>query len=386
MFEKIVIVTLKTRLEELVERFNTREQAKFYIEHMGLDFRAYEDEHEVYAAAVRRVRHDLDGLTPKLQSIERGFLPNFLFTPQDFVVAIGRDGLVVNTAKYLHGHPIVAVNPDPARIDGILLPYPVAKAKAGALKVLEGRARFHRVTMAEVALNDGQRLLAVNDFYVGQRTHVSSRYSLTWHGQTERHSSSGVLVATGAGSTGGISSVQNTADAVAHLLLLDKAPELPRLRLAWDDPRLVFMVREPFKSRASDVRLAAGLLEKGEELRIESHMPDGGVIFSDGVEKDALAFNSGAGATIRAARRHAPLVAARGFTAEVRRPLAGAALHPEFSFAAAGPLVQAPQRRLRLLRQPCPGRPLRQCLQQRPRLGGAHVLQRLDRPHRPPAL
>ena len=30
--------------------------------------------------------------------------------------------------------------------------------------------------MAAVALNDGQHLLAVNDFYLGQRTHLSSRY------------------------------------------------------------------------------------------------------------------------------------------------------------------------------------------------------------------
>src|SRR5579885_2950882 len=209
MFEKIVIVTLKTRLEELVERFNTREQAKFYIEHMGLDFRTYDDEHAAYTAAVRRVRHDLEGLTPKLQVVERGFLPNFLFTPQDLVVTVGRDGLVVNTAKYLDGQPIVAVNPDPVRIDGILLPFSVGRAKAGVLRVLEGRARFHHVTMAEVGLNDGQRLLAFNDFYLGQRTHVSSRYSLTWNGRTERQSSLGVLVSTGAGSTGWLSSVQN---------------------------------------------------------------------------------------------------------------------------------------------------------------------------------
>ena len=54
-------------------------------------------------------------------------------------------------------------------------------------------------------------------------------------------------------------------------------------------------------SHATGVSLAAGMLEKGEELRIESHMPEGGVIFSDGIEADALAFNSGAVATIRAA-------------------------------------------------------------------------------------
>ena len=37
MYEKIVLVTRKTRLQELVERFNSRAQAKFYIEHAGGD-------------------------------------------------------------------------------------------------------------------------------------------------------------------------------------------------------------------------------------------------------------------------------------------------------------------------------------------------------------
>jgi hypothetical protein len=163
--------------------------------------------------------------------------------------------------------------------------------------------------MGEVTLNDGQRLLAFNDFMLGQRTHVSSRYHLSWRGREEEQSSSGVLVSTGAGSTGWFSSTQNMADAVSHLLR-PEAPSLPRLRMAWDDPRLVFVVREPWRSKASGAAIAAGILEPGESLTLESHMPEGGVIFSDGVEADALAFNAGSVATVRAARQHAHLVSA----------------------------------------------------------------------------
>lgn len=307
--EKIVVVTKKTRLEELIERFNTREQAKFYIEHMGLDFSAYDQEHDTYTAAVRTLRRSLDGLA-KLQFIERGFLPNFIFTPADLVVTVGPDGLVVNTAKYLSGQPIVAVNPDPARFDGILLPFTTGQARAGVVRVFEERARFHEITMAEATLNDGQRLLAFNDFLIGQRTHVSARYSLAWHGQSERQSSSGVLVSTGAGSTGWLSSTRHMAMAVSRLLLERKAPELPALRLNWNDPRLVFVVREPFLSRASGIKLGAGIVAENEDLSLESLMPENGVIFSDGVEADSLAFNAGAVAVIRAAAQRTRLVAA----------------------------------------------------------------------------
>jgi NAD kinase len=308
--EKIVIVTRKTRLEELIERFNTRAQAKFYIEHMGLDFSDYDREHETYQLALSHLRRELEGLDRKLQFLDRSFLPNFIFAREDIVLTVGQDGLVVNTAKYLHGQPIVAVNPDPQRYDGILLPFSPMKAQSGVLRILENRVTFHEITMAEAILNDGQRLLAFNDFLIGQRTHVSARYSLTWHGQTERQSSSGVLVSTGAGSTGWFSSTQHMAAAVSHLLLDDSAPQLPLLRLAWDDPRLVFVVREPFQSRVTGVNFSAGLIEASEELSLESHMPKNGVIFSDGIEVDALAFNSGAVATIRAAQQRTRLVAA----------------------------------------------------------------------------
>lgn len=315
MIEKVVLVTQKTRLQELQERFNTREQAKFWIEHMGLDFADYDREHSTYRRAVDGVLRSLEGLVPRLQALDRSFLPTFLITPKDLLVAVGRDGLVVNTAKYAGAQPIVAVNPDPARWDGVLLPFSPTTARGGVLAVLEERARLDRITMAEARLNDGQRLLAFNDFLIGRKDQASARYALGWQGRTERQSSSGILVSTGAGSTGWLSSTQNMAESVAHLLL-PAAPALPRLQLRWDDPRLVFVVREPFRSRSTGVSVAAGLIEPDTPLTVESLMPDGGAIFSDGVFADALGFDSGSVATIAASDRAALLV---------RDPLAGEA-------------------------------------------------------------
>ena len=309
--DKIVVVTRKTRLEELIDRFNTRPQAKFYIEHMGLDFSDYEQEHEVFTAAAHDLLRELGHLERRVQRIDWTFLPNFRFDADDAVVVLGRDGLVSNTAKYLDGQLIVGVNPDPARIDGVLLPFSPHDAPTAVQRVIERRATFSEITMAEVRLNDGQTLLAFNDFYIGQRTHVSSRYRLSWNGESERQSSSGVLVSTGVGSTGWFSSTQNMARAVSGLLMGLEAPKMRTMKLGWSDPRLAFVVREPFRSRSSDVKLAAGLVDAGDELCVESQMPDGGVIFSDGVEADAIAFNSGSMATIRAADRKARLVSAK---------------------------------------------------------------------------
>jgi hypothetical protein len=148
-------------------------------------------------------------------------------------------------------------------------------------------------------------LLAFNDFFIGARTHVSARYRIRAGELSEAHSSSGVLVSTGAGSTGWISSVFNMA---AGVTAFSGGSPGSAFGMPWEDPRLLFAVREPFVSRQSAASIVAGWIEAGEELMIESLMPAGGVIFSDGVESDFLRFEAGATARVRAAEQRAQLV------------------------------------------------------------------------------
>jgi NAD kinase len=304
MYEKIVVVTRKTRLDELVERFNTRGQAKFYVEHSGGDFADYEREHDQYRRALDRLRRDLDfGL--QRQFLDRVLVPTYLFDRGDIVVTLGQDGLVANTAKYAGVQPIVGVNPDPARFDGILLPFAPATAPVALRRLLDGRADTREVSLAEAELADGQRLLAFNELFIGARSHGSARYRLRVAGTVESQSSSGVLVSTGAGSTGWMSSVFNMARGVAAFT---GGSSGDGLRLSWDDPRLIYAVREPFVSRHSSAEIVAGLVPPRGELVLESLMPSGGVIFSDGMESDFLDFNSGAVARVHAASRRAVLV------------------------------------------------------------------------------
>ena len=303
-FEKVVLVTRKTRLAELVERFNTQAQAKFYIEHAGGDFREYELEDDAYRKATEIVRRSVEvGL--KVQLVDRGLIPTFTFLPQDIVVTLGQDGLVANTAKYVGSQPIVAVNPDPERFDGILLPFLPEQAHAVIEKVAEQRYRVRPVTLAEATASDGQRLLAFNDLFIGAQSHVSARYRIKWKGKAEPQSSSGVLVATGAGSTGWMSSVFNMAAGVKGLT---GEGTMKPMYFPWEDRRLLFVVREPFVSRHSRADVVAGWIEAKQTLELESQMPSGGVIFSDGIESDYVQFNAGTQVTVGAAAESAQLV------------------------------------------------------------------------------
>lgn len=331
----IAIVTHPTRLEGLRRRWGTLGQAKFRLKmahqqeevlregNIGkktavlrrkakpnksaqtqADFDEYQQEDDIYRQIIDQLENDLQFGLP-VKRVDRSFVPNFDFQTCQVVVVVGQDGLVANTAKYVGGIPIVAVNPDPQRIDGVLLPFQASEAGRMVRRVLDGKFKQRPVTLAEVGLNDGQKLLAFNDFFIGAGSHISARYQIEISGKSEPQSSSGILISTGAGSTGWLSSVFNMAGGLAQFL---GAKVEARPSLAWEDRKLVWAVREPFVSKRSRASLVAGWLEEKQELIVESLMPEQGVIFSDGIEADFLPFNSGTIARVKVSQQRANLV------------------------------------------------------------------------------
>ncbi len=303
---KLVLVTRRTRLEELLARHHTAAQAKFYVEHLGADFGEYQREHETYLDARRTT---LEALVAhgRYQVIDRAFLPNFLFAPQDLVLALGQDGVVANTMKYLDGQPLVGLNPDPSRYDGILLPFRPGELAALLADLVADRRAFKDVTMAKAVLSDRQVLYAVNDLFIGQKSHTSARYEIRHGKRAETQSSSGIIVSTGLGSTAWMRSIVTGSTAIAGAVLHRKGDADYR-PLAWNADRLQFAVREPFPSKTSQTALSFGEIKQREALKLRSLMPENGVIFSDGIEADFLEFNSGAEATISVAERRGKLV------------------------------------------------------------------------------
>ena len=296
-FENIVVVTRRTELEELVHRFNTPAQAKFYLEQSGHSFDRIQDAHDRYKKVVSSIVTSF-AADQKHQVIDRDIVPQFSFASDDLIITVGQDGLVSNTAKYLDGQPVFAINPDPDLYDGVLLPFNAGEFHPYLSATLKGEIDHRHVTLARASSSDGQELLAFNDFFVGARSHISARYEIEIAGRSETHSSSGVIVSTGAGSTGWLQSVYAGATGVITALGGKVTPPPNNGRLPWDSEQLVYSVREPFPSQVTQCSLVHGRLSADEPLRLTSRMPANGVIFSDGVEADFLDFNSGATLTI----------------------------------------------------------------------------------------
>ena len=288
---KVIVVTRKTRLTELIQKYNTFEQAKFYIEHLGADFSDYIQEDRTYREAVKKVVAQAEKYA-RVQEVDRTFFPNLLLGKEDIIITVGQDGLVANVMKYLNNHPLIGINPDIRRWDGVLLPFEPGDLARILPAVLGKNHRQKAVTMAKASSRDGQEMLAVNDLFIGPRTHTSAQYDLRWNKKTESQSSSGIIVSTGLGATGWHKSIITQAKQIAGGVL----------------DRLTFVVREPYPSRSTQAEIVYGKLGKADTFRIVSKMAVNGVVFSDGMESDAIEFNAGSEIEIGIADKKGNLV------------------------------------------------------------------------------
>jgi hypothetical protein len=291
---RIVTVHRRTELDQLLARHGTRGQAEFFLASRGRGIDEADDRHETLQQALASVSRAVP-LDWRRADVERGDLDRFLFAPDDVIVVVGQDGLVANVAKYLDGQPVIGVDPEPSRNPGVLVAHPVSSIKALLAAVETGTARFELRTMVEASLDDGQRLVALNEIFVGHPSHQSARYRLSAGGAGERQSSSGLIASTGTGATGWCRSIWQQS----HSGL-----ELPRP----DEDRLAWFVREAWPSPATGTTLVEGELGLGDELRIVAET-DGLVAFGDGIESDRLTLGWGQEARLRLAGERLRLAA-----------------------------------------------------------------------------
>ena len=276
---RAVIVHRRTELEELVARHGTKGQAGFFLSTRGRSLAELEERHHADQRALDAVAAAVPA-DWRSGRVERADLDRFLFAPDDVVVVVGQDGLVANVAKYLDGQPVVGIDPEPSRNPGVL----VTHRPEDASELLRTLTVVQHRTMVSATTDDGQRLLALNEVYVGQPTHQTARYAIRPPGGgRERQASSGLIVATGTGATGWCRSAW-----------LERRS--PLVLPAPDDRRLLWFVREAWPSPATGTELTEGELgDEGLVIDVES---DGLVAFGDGMEDDRLVLTWGQTLTV----------------------------------------------------------------------------------------
>ncbi|WNM30829.1 hypothetical protein RKE30_10600 [Streptomyces sp. Li-HN-5-11] len=273
---RVVLVHRTTEYEELVARHGTHGQAAFFLSSRGRDIAEIAERHHRARRALAEVTSAVP-LTWRRTRVERADLDRFLFAPEDVVVVVGQDGLVANVAKYLAGQPVVGIDTDPGRNPGVLVRHRPGDAAALLPSVLAPSTGVEERTMVEAVADDTQRLVALNEIYLGAPGHQTARYRLGLEGDggvVEAQASSGVLVGTGTGATGWLRSVwQERGSGLA----------LPRPT----EDRLLWFVREAWPSPATGTSLVSGELPAPARLglTVESERL---IAFGDGMETDAV--------------------------------------------------------------------------------------------------
>lgn len=290
---RAVLVTRPSDYEALLARHATRNQAKFFLRSRGQDIDRVELRHRQIHAVVKEVREAVPAAW-RCTHVLRDQLDRFLFSPEDVVLAVGQDGLVANLAKYLQGQPVLGVNPEPEVNAGILVPLRPDQVGGLLPAAAGGAAQLEARTLAQATLDDGQKLLALNEIFIGHQSHQSARYHLEVGGREERQSSSGLIVATGTGASGWAKSIMESRG-----LGLDVGPL---------EPTLALLVREAFASPTTGTALSTDIVTKPNPCRVLSRMNDGGVIFADGIESDHLRFDWGRRVEVSVAEQHLNLV------------------------------------------------------------------------------
>ncbi len=323
---RAVLVHRRTEYAELLARHGTRGQAEFFLRTRGRELARVQATHDAAVAARLAVAA---AIPPHWRrgEVERSDLDRFLFAPDDVVLCVGQDGLVANVAKYLHGQPVLGVNADPGRNPGVLVRHGPGEA-AALLRALEpsagasapigaGRgaaardrgpaaarepAAVRELTMVEAVSDDGQRLVALNEVFIGDAGHQTARYVLRVPSEAaggaapavERQASSGLLVGTGTGATGWCRSVWAQRRSEVAL------PAPAAGALAW-------FVREAWPSPATGTLCTEGRLvgEQRIEIVVEA---DRMVVFGDGIETDAIELSWGQRLTVGVADRRLHLV------------------------------------------------------------------------------
>lgn len=228
------------------------------------------------------------------------------FEDASLVISVGGDGTVLSTTRATPFNvPLLPLRSAPSS-DGVLCRYDYDEIDKLARDVTDQRYQVVEWTLLKLRYRN-QTEVALNDILIGaEKSMKVARFSVDCHGRTEEQRSSGLVISTGAGSTGwyknikkqhlktGFASIDNTLSPVYDWAAQHFFTFAPGRREAW------FTNRELLSE--TGVRCSQGTLTDGDVMHITSRMNVNGIISVDGDDEERLFdFPRGATATIELA-------------------------------------------------------------------------------------
>ncbi len=212
--------------------------------------------HDVHARTLKAVARTLDRVGLRYDLVYRADLRTAAH--YDLVICVGGDGTLLQTAHLVGTTPILGGNSDPARSEAVFCAATRETFEPVLQDALAGRLPQSLLYRLRMRLN-GRPLppLALNDLLIAHEDPATmSRYRLAIGAREETQKSSGLWVATAAGSSSAIFAAGGR-------------------RLAWTAKRFQYRPRELYRGRLSRYRLTGGILPRSSSLRVTWLMREG---------------------------------------------------------------------------------------------------------------
>ena len=182
----------------------------------------------------------------------------------DLIITVGGDGTLLAASHYAKNSPLFGINSAPQTSTGFFCLAGPKNFRRILKEILAGKRKPSLVPRLEVRLNRRKlKPYGLNDLLFASRLQgETARYTLCVGKKKEEQKSSGVWVATGAGSTGAIYSAGGK-------------------KTSPYSKNLQYVVREPCRFPKNNHRLLKGFIKTGETIKIISEMQQG-MVFIDG--------------------------------------------------------------------------------------------------------
>lgn len=218
--------------------------------------------HDVHQRTLQAVERALRALGARYDLVYRTDLRRT--DAYDLIVSVGGDGTLLQVSHAVRDTPVLGVNSDPQRSEAVFSAATEQTCRRLLARALAGRLPALALSRLRLRLN-GRLLptLALNDVLIAHDNPATmTRYELSVDSRRELQKSSGLWVATAAGSGSAVFAAGGR-------------------RLPWRSARFQYRPRELYSGRLARPRLTGGILTPPAAVRLIWLMREGAV-FVDG--------------------------------------------------------------------------------------------------------
>ncbi len=186
------------------------------------------------------------------------------FSRYDLIITVGGDGTFLEACRQVKDQKVFGVNSDPSWSVGRFCSGNPKNFEVLLDKIIAGKAKVGKFSRLKISFSDGtQSMNVLNDLLICHNNPgAMSRYFITVGRTREEQRSSGVWIATAAGSSGGLHSAGGKV--------------LPQ-----ENKSFQYMPRELYRGNNIRYYLKGGVLKPTQKITMTSLMRDG-VVFVDG--------------------------------------------------------------------------------------------------------